>query len=86
MTASFAERVEQYIAMRRGLGYRLARQATYLQLRGVLGPLRARRSRSGRAHRAVGDRYPLARSAQSRPAAVGRQRGFCAISRRWTGR
>ncbi len=31
MTASFAEAVEQYIAMRRGLGYRLARQATYLR-------------------------------------------------------
>jgi len=31
MTASFAERVEQYIALRRGLGYRLARQTTYLR-------------------------------------------------------
>lgn len=31
MTASFAERVEQYIAMRRGLGHRLTRQATYLR-------------------------------------------------------
>jgi hypothetical protein len=31
MTARFAERVEQYVAMRRGLGYRLDRQATYLR-------------------------------------------------------
>lgn len=31
MTASFAERVEQYIVLRRGLGYRLARQVTYLR-------------------------------------------------------
>lgn len=31
MTVTFTERVEQYIAMRRGLGYRLERQATYLR-------------------------------------------------------
>jgi integrase/recombinase XerD len=31
MTARFAEHVEQYVAMRRGLGYRLDRQATYLR-------------------------------------------------------
>lgn len=31
MTVTFSERVEQYIAMRRGLGYRLDRQATYLR-------------------------------------------------------
>jgi integrase/recombinase XerD len=31
MTGRFAERVEQYVAMRRGLGYRLDRQTTYLR-------------------------------------------------------
>jgi integrase/recombinase XerD len=31
MTGRFAEHVEQYVAMRRGLGYRLDRQATYLR-------------------------------------------------------
>lgn len=31
MTVTFTERVEQYVAMRRGLGYRLDRQATYLR-------------------------------------------------------
>lgn len=31
MSATFTERVEVYLALRRGLGYRLERQATYLQ-------------------------------------------------------
>jgi integrase len=31
MSAIFTELAEQYVAMRRGLGYRLARQATYLR-------------------------------------------------------
>ena len=84
MTASFAERVEQYIAMRRGLGYRLARQTTYLRSFAAFldrcghdGPVPVAltvkwATDTARTIRTIppGDCRPLA--------------GSCAISRRWT--
>jgi hypothetical protein len=86
MTASFAERIEQYVALRRGLGYRLARQATYLR---SFAAFLDRCGHDGPVPLALSVQWATATRSHDPPIPPGDCRplaGSWAISRRWTGR